>query len=337
MARTLLTAIHHRLSSTQNIRTLFMEIDAFFSPLQQDENYEAYYDNADTYKRQLEERYPLACEQCLDKVHRKLTQQNYQIKSNLLNATLSKSRGDRITPTRKYPTTGWLVAGSCWLLAHATLSSVEVIGMHQMQSRPLSLLSLIQRITFTLLSDMFSPCIRRCRSFFPSELETIQTIKAFSRDSRDFDTEKHPGCNAQSSPHGLTAEFILFWSTVRAVIRGRVLNNHRCSTGCIVDHRTLLEPLGVCGPKNTTDTDSYAPILPMGPKRGSSSHHRPIYWIIHRIIAAAPELGVLGTADPPYPVSGRISQWPIHSRALGCQARWLRHAYTNSKTVEERW
>ncbi|KAF9935765.1 hypothetical protein BGZ65_003020, partial [Modicella reniformis] len=100
-----------------------------YIPDEEDENYEAYYDNADNYRRQLEERYPLACARCLDKVQKKLTQQNYRIKSSLLNVTLSKSRGDRINPTRKYPTTGWLMAGLSWLLAHATLMSVEVAGI----------------------------------------------------------------------------------------------------------------------------------------------------------------------------------------------------------------
>ncbi|KAI8597965.1 Ima1 N-terminal domain-containing protein [Dissophora ornata] len=100
-----------------------------YIPDEEDENYEAYFENADNYRRQLEERYPLACATCLDKVQKKLAQQNYRIKSGLLNSTLSKSRGDRISPTRKYPTLAWLTAGSSWLCSHAALLSVEVTGL----------------------------------------------------------------------------------------------------------------------------------------------------------------------------------------------------------------
>lgn len=144
----------------------------------QDESYQAYFDNADTYKRQVEERYPLACKQCLGKVHEQLAQQNYQIKSSLLNATLSKSRGIRIYPTRKYPTVGWLLAGSCWILAHATLSSVEIVG-----TCPKSLLLSFQALFFIWSKEdaanqhilipsygAFSPCLTigiAGHSFFP--------------------------------------------------------------------------------------------------------------------------------------------------------------------------
>ncbi|KAF9437064.1 hypothetical protein BGZ76_002082 [Entomortierella beljakovae] len=44
-----------------------------YIPEEEDENYQAYYENADTYKRQLEERYPLACEDCLEKIILALT------------------------------------------------------------------------------------------------------------------------------------------------------------------------------------------------------------------------------------------------------------------------
>ncbi|KAG0204278.1 hypothetical protein BGX28_003738 [Mortierella sp. GBA30] len=99
-----------------------------FATFDQDENYEAYYDNADTYRRQLEERYPLACTNCLDKVQKVLVRQNYQLKTTLLNSTLSKSRGDAIAPSRKYPTMLWLVAGASWLTAHAALIAIELRG-----------------------------------------------------------------------------------------------------------------------------------------------------------------------------------------------------------------
>ncbi|KAI7816739.1 Ima1 N-terminal domain-containing protein [Gamsiella multidivaricata] len=99
-----------------------------YIPDEEDENYETYYGNADTYRRQLEERYPLACANCLDKVHKELAQQNYRIKSSLLNSTLSKSRGDHIRPTRKYPSLPWLLTGFSWTFAHAELMAVEAVG-----------------------------------------------------------------------------------------------------------------------------------------------------------------------------------------------------------------
>ncbi|KAG0019764.1 hypothetical protein BGZ80_005305 [Entomortierella chlamydospora] len=99
-----------------------------YIPDEEDENYDAYYENADTYKRQLEERYPMACAKCMEKVQKELAQQNYRIKSSLLNATLNKSRGDKIRPTRKYPSVGWLFTGSSWLCAHGALLSVETIN-----------------------------------------------------------------------------------------------------------------------------------------------------------------------------------------------------------------
>lgn len=226
-------------------------------------------------------------------------------------------------------------------MAHATLISVEVVGAcpkSPFLSSFSPFVSLFQRITLIISSGgMSSPWFRHCRSFLPPELETIQVIKAFSTDSGDLDTKKHLGCNAQSSSHSLTAVVTILWSIVRAAIRGRAVNNHRYNTGCILDCRTLLDPLGLCGTKDITDTDSHTPMLPMGPNRCSSSCHRSVYWIIYRIITAAPELGMLGTADPPYPVPGRIPQWAIHSGTLGCQTRWLRHAYTNFKDDKNRW
>ncbi|KAF9400464.1 hypothetical protein BGX21_004240 [Mortierella sp. AD011] len=99
-----------------------------YIPDEEDENYDAYYENADTYKRQLEERYPMACAKCMEKVQKELAQQNYRIKSSLLNATLNKSRGDKIRPTRKYPSVGWFFTGSSWLCAHGALLSVEAIN-----------------------------------------------------------------------------------------------------------------------------------------------------------------------------------------------------------------
>ncbi|KAF9917350.1 hypothetical protein BX616_001293 [Lobosporangium transversale] len=101
-----------------------------YIPDEEDENYEAYYDSAETYRRQLEERYPLACVRCLDKVQKELAQQGHQIKSSLLNATLSKSRGDNIRPARKYPSIGWLFTGCSYLCAHTALLSTEIIGMN---------------------------------------------------------------------------------------------------------------------------------------------------------------------------------------------------------------
>ncbi|KAG9323470.1 hypothetical protein KVV02_007795 [Mortierella alpina] len=100
-----------------------------YIPDEKDENYEAYYDNADTYRKQLEERYPLACSACLDKVQKVLGKQNYQFKTTLLNATLSKSRGDRIEPHRKYPSAFWMFTGVSWLSAHAALMVVELSGL----------------------------------------------------------------------------------------------------------------------------------------------------------------------------------------------------------------
>ncbi|KAF9562532.1 hypothetical protein EC968_005202 [Mortierella alpina] len=97
-----------------------------YIPDENDENYEAYYDNADTYRKQLEERYPLACSSCLDKVQKVLGKQNYQFKTTLLNATLSKSRGDPIEPHRKYPSAFWMLAAASWLSAHAALMAVEL-------------------------------------------------------------------------------------------------------------------------------------------------------------------------------------------------------------------
>ncbi|KAF9283269.1 hypothetical protein BGZ68_005453 [Mortierella alpina] len=101
-----------------------------YIPDENDDNYEAYYDNADTYRKQLEERYPLACSACLDKVQKVLGKQNYQFKTTLLNATLSKSRGDLIEPHRKYPSAFWVLTGASWLSAHAALIAVELSGMY---------------------------------------------------------------------------------------------------------------------------------------------------------------------------------------------------------------
>ncbi|CAO3571790.1 unnamed protein product [Mortierella alpina] len=100
-----------------------------YIPDEKDENYEAYYDNADTYRKQLEERYPLACSACLDKVQKVLGKQNYQFKTTLLNATLSKSRGDVIEPHRKYPSAFWMLTGASWVSAHAALMAVELSGL----------------------------------------------------------------------------------------------------------------------------------------------------------------------------------------------------------------
>ncbi|KAF9193795.1 hypothetical protein BGZ50_007088 [Haplosporangium sp. Z 11] len=100
-----------------------------YIPDEEDENYDAYYKNADTYRRQLEERYPLACADCLDKVQKALAQQNYKIKTSILNTTLNKSRGGSITPSRKYPSMTWLFAGSSWFIAHVALIVVELCGV----------------------------------------------------------------------------------------------------------------------------------------------------------------------------------------------------------------
>ncbi|KAF8933449.1 hypothetical protein BGZ47_010867 [Haplosporangium gracile] len=110
---------------SSNQRVIYQLLSNYI-PDEDDENYEAFLENADAYRRQVEERYPLACSDCLDKVQQKLSQQNYRIKSSLLNATLSKSRGDRISPTRKYPDALWLLTGACWIVSHAAWTAVEL-------------------------------------------------------------------------------------------------------------------------------------------------------------------------------------------------------------------
>ncbi|KAG9068916.1 hypothetical protein KI688_011212 [Linnemannia hyalina] len=112
---------------SSNQRVIYQLLSNYI-PDEDDENYEAFFENADAYRRQVEERYPLACSDCLDRVQRRLSQQNYRIKSSLLNATLSKSRGDRISPTRKYPDALWLLTGASWIISHATWIAVELGG-----------------------------------------------------------------------------------------------------------------------------------------------------------------------------------------------------------------
>ncbi|KAG0342042.1 hypothetical protein BG004_005777 [Podila humilis] len=100
-----------------------------YIPGEDDDLYQDYYDNADNYRRQLEERYPLACSQCLDKVQRALSKQNYSFKTNILNTTLSKSRGDRISRTRTFPSRRWLVAGCCFLASNSALMIINTCGI----------------------------------------------------------------------------------------------------------------------------------------------------------------------------------------------------------------
>ncbi|KAI9241466.1 MAG: Ima1 N-terminal domain-containing protein [Podila humilis] len=107
-----------------------------YIPGEDDDSYQDYYDNADTYRRQLEERYPLACSQCLDKVQRALSKQNYKFKSNILNTALSKSRGDRISRTRTYPSTLWIIAGLSFLSSNLALLTTTVCGIFGPDSLP---------------------------------------------------------------------------------------------------------------------------------------------------------------------------------------------------------
>ncbi|KAG0032222.1 hypothetical protein BGZ81_011401 [Podila clonocystis] len=99
-----------------------------YIPGEDDDFYQDYYDNADTYRRQLEERYPLACSQCLDKVQRALSKQNYKFKSNILNTTLNKSRGDRISRTRTYPSALWIIAGLSFFSSNLVLLTINISG-----------------------------------------------------------------------------------------------------------------------------------------------------------------------------------------------------------------
>ncbi|KAH7032297.1 Ima1 N-terminal domain-containing protein [Linnemannia elongata] len=110
---------------SSNQRVIYQLLSNYI-PDEDDENYEAFFENADAYRRQVEERYPLVCSDCLDRVQQRLSQQNYRIKSSLLNATLSKSRGDRISPTRKYPDAPWVLTGASWIISHATWVAVEL-------------------------------------------------------------------------------------------------------------------------------------------------------------------------------------------------------------------
>ncbi|KAF9389463.1 hypothetical protein CPB97_011307 [Podila verticillata] len=107
-----------------------------YIPGEDDDSYQDYYDNADTYRRQLEERYPLACSQCLDKVQRALSKQNYKFKSNILNTALSKSRGDRISRTRTYPSTLWIITGLSFLSSNLALLTTNVCGIFGPDSLP---------------------------------------------------------------------------------------------------------------------------------------------------------------------------------------------------------
>ncbi|KAF9298444.1 hypothetical protein BGZ74_009376 [Mortierella antarctica] len=100
-----------------------------YIPGEDDDFYQDYYDNADTYRRQLEERYPLACSQCLDKVQRALSKQNYKFKSNILNTALSKSRGDRISRTRTYPSSLWIIAGLGFFSSNLALLTINISGV----------------------------------------------------------------------------------------------------------------------------------------------------------------------------------------------------------------
>ncbi|KAK3847088.1 MAG: Ima1 N-terminal domain-containing protein [Linnemannia gamsii] len=105
-----------------------------YIPDEDDENYDAFFENAESYRRQLEERYPLACSNCLDKVQKKLSQQNYRIKSSLLNATLSKSRGVAISATKRYPNALWLLTGASWIISHVAWTAVELAMLLRLQN-----------------------------------------------------------------------------------------------------------------------------------------------------------------------------------------------------------
>ncbi|KAF9928456.1 hypothetical protein FBU30_002358 [Linnemannia zychae] len=62
-----------------------------YIPDEDDENYEAFVGNADTYRRQLEERYPLACSNCIDKLYfisKDLNQLNFCVKKDIRQDTL---------------------------------------------------------------------------------------------------------------------------------------------------------------------------------------------------------------------------------------------------------
>ncbi|KAG0049803.1 hypothetical protein BGZ83_005391 [Gryganskiella cystojenkinii] len=105
-----------------------------YIPDENDDNYQAYYDDADEYRRRVEERYPVACPDCSEKVQKILRNQNYRFKSSLLNSTLSKSRGDSIGPSRKYPKLSWILLGTSWVGAHGAWFTIEINAICSRQS-----------------------------------------------------------------------------------------------------------------------------------------------------------------------------------------------------------
>ncbi|GJJ71086.1 hypothetical protein EMPS_03436 [Entomortierella parvispora] len=104
-----------------------------YIPDEDDDNYQAFYDDADGYRQRVEERYPVACAACAEKVQGILSRQNYKFKSSLLNSTLSKSRGDSIRPTRKYPKLSWIFLGACWAGSQLAWFFIELEGLYTRQ------------------------------------------------------------------------------------------------------------------------------------------------------------------------------------------------------------
>ncbi|KAF9425863.1 hypothetical protein BGZ94_007160, partial [Podila epigama] len=99
-----------------------------YIPGEDEEGYQRYYDSAESYRRQLEQRYPLACSKCLDKVQRVLSKQGYKLKSNVLNMALNNSVVNTIGRTRKYPSTLWIMTGISFLSANTALMITSVCG-----------------------------------------------------------------------------------------------------------------------------------------------------------------------------------------------------------------
>ncbi|KAG0226354.1 hypothetical protein BGW42_003689 [Actinomortierella wolfii] len=105
----------------RNNHRLTYQMMSAYLPDEDDPDYERLLNNIEHKRKVLEQRYPPVCDECLPKVEQVLAHQHANLRINLFNAALKKSKVDHIRYIRKYPRLSWIFAAFLWICGNTVL------------------------------------------------------------------------------------------------------------------------------------------------------------------------------------------------------------------------